>query len=61
MSVEEGGNVKEGREEDVVVVGIDKFGFLRVYGSGSGEEFTVFDDGNSFDMMAGLIRPKSRV
>ena len=52
---------KEGREEDVVVVGIDKFGFLRVYGSGSGEEFTVFDDGNSFDMMAGLIRPKSRV
>ena len=52
---------KEGREEDVIVAGIDKFGFLRVYGSGSGEEFTVFDDGNSFDMMAGLIRPKSRV
>ena len=52
---------KEGREEDVFVAGIDKFGFLRVCGRGSGEEFTVFDDGNSFDMMAGLIRPKSRV
>ena len=52
---------KEGKEEDVLVAGIDKFGFLRVCSSGSGEEFTVFDDGNSFDMMAGLIRPKSRV
>jgi len=52
---------KEGREEDVLVVGVDKFGFLRVHCDKSGEDFTVFDDGNSFDMMAGLIRPKSRI
>ena len=52
---------KEGKEEDVFVAGIDKHGFLRVCGRGTGEKFTVFDDGNSFDMMAGLIRPKSRV
>jgi len=43
----------------VTVVGIDEFGFLKVVDDNK-HEFTVFDDGNSFDMMEGLIRPKSR-
>jgi len=43
---------------NVTVTGIDEFGFLKVVGE-TGQEFTVFDDGNSFDMMEGLIRPKT--
>jgi len=44
--------------KNVKVVGIDEFGFLKVIDDNK-QEFTVFDDGNSFDMMEGLIRPKS--
>jgi hypothetical protein len=40
-----------------VILGIDQFGYLRLRGR-DGTEFSVFDDGNSFDMMRGLIRPK---
>ena len=43
---------------NVKVVGIDEFGYLKVIDDNK-QEFTVFDDGNSFDMMEGLIRPKS--
>eukprot|EP00092_Neocalanus_flemingeri_P063412 GFUD01076728.1.p1 GENE.GFUD01076728.1~~GFUD01076728.1.p1 ORF type:complete len:273 (-),score=87.41 GFUD01076728.1:69-794(-) len=50
----DGDNVK-----NVTVLGIDEFGFLKVVGEDA-VEFTVFDDGNSFDMMEGLIRPKNR-
>lgn len=53
--VEEAG----GWRRQATVTGIDKFGFLRV--AGEVGEFTVHDDGNSFDMMAGLVRPKARV
>ena len=45
---------------NVTVRGIDEFGFLKVVGD-NGVDFTVFDDGNSFDMMEGLIRPKTRL
>ena len=38
---------------------IDEFGFLRVKGTDD-SEFSVMDDGNSFDMMQGLVKPKLR-
>jgi len=51
------------KEDDIIknvtVTGIDEFGFLKVIDDNK-KEFTVFDDGNSFDMMEGLIRPKTR-
>ena len=39
------------------IVGIDEFGFLRVK-CDNGATFTVHPDGNSFDMLNGLISPK---
>ncbi|KAF6205234.1 hypothetical protein GE061_019401 [Apolygus lucorum] len=41
----------------VKITGIDSFGFLTVENS-KGATMTVQPDGNSFDMMAGLISPK---
>lgn len=41
------------------VTGIDEFGYLKVTVAGSGEEAVVHPDGNSFDMMRGLIAPKA--
>jgi biotin--protein ligase len=43
--------------DQATVLCIDDFGYLRLRDS-TGAEFSVFDDGNSFDMMRGLIRPK---
>lgn len=43
--------------EKVRIIGVDEFGYLRAE-TQDGEEITVCDDGNSFDMMRGLIRPK---
>ncbi len=43
--------------DQATIRGIDHFGYLRLVGP-DGSEFYVFDDGNSFDMMRGLIRPK---
>uniref|UniRef100_A0AAG5CRV5 BPL/LPL catalytic domain-containing protein n=1 Tax=Anopheles atroparvus TaxID=41427 RepID=A0AAG5CRV5_ANOAO len=40
------------------IVGIDDYGFLLVKKQPSGETVTVHPDGNSFDMMQGLIIPK---
>uniref|UniRef100_A0A2M4AKI4 Putative biotin holocarboxylase synthetase/biotin-protein ligase n=1 Tax=Anopheles triannulatus TaxID=58253 RepID=A0A2M4AKI4_9DIPT len=40
------------------VVGIDDYGFLLVKKQPSGETVSVHPDGNSFDMMQGLIIPK---
>uniref|UniRef100_A0A182FRS5 Biotin protein ligase C-terminal domain-containing protein n=1 Tax=Anopheles albimanus TaxID=7167 RepID=A0A182FRS5_ANOAL len=40
------------------VVGIDEYGFLLVKKQPSGETVSVHPDGNSFDMMQGLIIPK---
>ena len=41
--------------EEVVIKGIDQFGYLRVECLASGEELTLQPDGNSFDIMRGLI------
>jgi len=42
----------------VRIVGLDEFGYLQVQDDTSRSIFSVHDDGNSFDMMAGLIKPK---
>lgn len=44
----------------VRIVGLDEFGYLQVQDDTSRSIFSVHDDGNSFDMMAGLIKPKFR-
>jgi len=40
-------------------VGIDDFGFLLVLDK-KGETHTVHPDGNSFDLLKGLILPKQK-
>ena len=45
---------------EAVVEGLDTFGFLSVRSNSSGTLVTVHPDGNSFDMMKGLIHPKVR-
>jgi len=40
------------------ILAIDEFGYLIAQDLESGDEFKVHDNGNSFDMMQGLIRPK---
>lgn len=41
----------------VVVTAVDEFGYLMVRAE-DGKLSSVMDDGNSFDMMEGLIKPK---
>uniref|UniRef100_A0A182PH05 BPL/LPL catalytic domain-containing protein n=1 Tax=Anopheles epiroticus TaxID=199890 RepID=A0A182PH05_9DIPT len=48
----------EGESLQGTIVGIDEYGFLLVKKQPSGETVTVHPDGNSFDMMQGLIVPK---
>jgi biotin--protein ligase len=43
--------------QEVKILGIDEFGFLEVKGK-NGSKFTVHPDGNSFDILQGLIVPK---
>lgn len=45
---------------EAVVEGLDEWGFLLVRNKSSGDLVTVHPDGNSFDMMRGLIFPKMR-
>lgn len=40
------------------VIGVDSFGYLRVRDSANGAEYSLHPDGNSMDMMRGLIIPK---
>lgn len=40
------------------VAGIDEYGYLKVAMEGDGSELSVHPDGNSFDMLRGLILPK---
>ena len=47
----------EGESERTRIIGIDEYGYLRVR-TALGLQFSVHDDGNSFDMMRGLIKPK---
>lgn len=49
----------DGSTTGVKVTGIDQFGFLTVT-SRDGVTSSVEPDGNSFDMMQGLIAPKIR-
>ncbi|CAJ0931438.1 unnamed protein product, partial [Mesorhabditis belari] len=44
--------------DKVVIRGIDKNGYLSVKSRRTAKEFTIGDDGNTFDMMRGLIRHK---
>ena len=41
------------------IVGLDEFGFLQVILLADGSRVSLQPDGNSFDMMRNLIRPKS--
>uniref|UniRef100_A0A0N5C785 BPL/LPL catalytic domain-containing protein n=1 Tax=Strongyloides papillosus TaxID=174720 RepID=A0A0N5C785_STREA len=45
--------------ENCFIRGINEFGYLKVQGKESGVSFSVSDDGNTFDMMKGLIKTKS--
>lgn len=47
----------DGGSQVATIVGIDDYGFLKVRGE-KGEVFSVHPDGNSFDMLQGLIAPK---
>lgn len=48
----------KGSETTGVVTGIDEYGYLMVKTDNCTEPFSVHPDGNSFDMMKGLIIPK---
>ncbi|KAI1720182.1 biotin/lipoate a/B protein ligase family domain-containing protein [Ditylenchus destructor] len=52
--VQQGGDSKE----KVIIRGLDAHGFLEVRSKQTGQIYSVHDDGNTFDMMKGLIRPK---
>lgn len=45
-----------GRRENVTILGIDEYGYLLVQGKKG--MFSVHSDGNSFDVLKGLIVPK---
>ena len=47
----------DGSSKEVQILGIDTYGFLEVKEK-SGKIFTVHPDGNSFDILSGLIAPK---
>uniref|UniRef100_A0A915DLH5 BPL/LPL catalytic domain-containing protein n=1 Tax=Ditylenchus dipsaci TaxID=166011 RepID=A0A915DLH5_9BILA len=44
-------------KEKVIIRGLDEHGFLEVRSKQTGQTFSVHNDGNSFDMMRGLIHP----
>lgn len=46
-----------GDSKPVTITGIDEFGYLRVR-DGEGKSLTVHPDGNTFDIMRGLIAMK---
>jgi len=50
---------ENGKEQEVKILGLDPFGYLLVRGK-DGKQFSVHPDGNSFDMLQGLIKPKDR-
>ncbi len=54
-----GGQQIRVQERRVTVMAIDEFGFLRVKAIDD-SEFSVMVNGNSFDMMQGLVKPKLR-
>ncbi|XP_014489289.1 PREDICTED: biotin--protein ligase isoform X3 [Dinoponera quadriceps] len=48
---------QSGETENVVIKGIDGFGYLLVE-DGKGKRFSLHPDGNTFDLLKGLISPK---
>lgn len=50
---------KDGTEKCAQIVGIDDFGFLSVRVEESKEVISLQPDGNTFDMIRGLILPKN--
>jgi len=50
---------ENGLRDKVVIRGLDPNGYLEVRSKNTGKLFSVFDNGNTFDMLKGLIRPKS--
>ncbi|CAD5211869.1 unnamed protein product [Bursaphelenchus okinawaensis] len=51
---------EDGQKDKVVIRGLDENGYMEVRSKHSGKVFSVFDDGNTFDMMKGLIHPKGK-
>ncbi|KAI6173271.1 BPL/LPL catalytic domain-containing protein [Aphelenchoides besseyi] len=51
---------ESGSKDRVIIRGLDPNGYLEVRSKSTGRVFSVHDDGNTFDMMKGLIRPKMR-
>lgn len=47
-----------GTKQSGMVTGIDEYGYLRVTLGEGKEDLSVHPDGNSFDMLRGLILPK---
>ncbi|OXU28555.1 hypothetical protein TSAR_010405 [Trichomalopsis sarcophagae] len=47
----------DGSSQEVKILGVDDYGFLEVQGK-NGNIFTVHPDGNSFDILSGLVAPK---
>ena len=52
-------NADSGTTEQVSIQGLDSNGYLAVRSKQTGKLFGVQDDGNSFDLMKGLIHPKN--
>lgn len=50
---------KNGTEKSAQIVGIDDFGFLSVRLDDTKEVISVQPDGNTFDMIRGMILPKN--
>ncbi|XP_055847706.1 biotin--protein ligase isoform X2 [Episyrphus balteatus] len=49
---------QSGRKEQATIIGIDEFGFLKIKTKKNNKVTSVQPDGNSFDMLKGLILPK---
>ena len=45
-------------DEEVTILGIDSYGYLRVESKKSREVLSLQPDGNTFDIMKGLIASK---
>lgn len=49
---------EDNTKEKVIIRGLDENGFLEVRSKQNGQIFSVHDDGNTFDMLKGLIHAK---
>lgn len=52
-------NEKTNMKEKVIIQGLDENGYLKVKGKLDGRIFSLRDDGNTFDLMQGLIHLKN--